>query len=694
MDVIKRLEDLREQVRYHSYRYYVLDDPVISDGAYDALFRELQELEASHPELITPDSPTQRVGGEPREEFTAVEHPRPMLSLSNAFSPDELWAWRERFLRLLPHDTSEPAYVVEPKIDGLTVVLHFSGGLFTLGATRGDGVRGEDITPNLRTVKALPLRIPLTPVTGDGLRTIDAPRSIVVRGEAYMPIDAFEAFNREQEAAGLKTYANPRNTAAGSLRVLDPSITASRPLSLLCYQVVILEGGPALESQWEALEYLRRLGFPVSEHNRRFTDFGQLVDYAIGWEREREQLDFETDGLVIKIDDLALHERLGAVGSTPRWATAYKYPAREAVTRLKRITVNVGRTGSLNPTADLEPVRLGGVTVSNATLHNADYIAERDIREGDTVVVKRAGEVIPQVLRPVLELRPPGTEPWHMPDRCPVCGEPVERREGEAATYCVNAACPAQLVRSVEHFVSKGAMDIAGFGIRQAELFTELGFLHDVADIYYLTPDQLRPLEGFGAKKIANLMAAIEASKSRPPARLLTALGVQGVGGTVAETLMKHFGSLEALAAASPEELQQIPGIGPKLAGGIAAWFGRDTNRRVVEKLQAAGVRTQRTAGRQVEAAEIGGGEPGDLAAAEGPQTLAGLTFVITGTLPTMSREQATAYIEAHGGKVTGSVTSKTDYLVAGEKAGGKLDKAQKLGVKVIDETELQKLVG
>ncbi|MGQ9600257.1 MAG: NAD-dependent DNA ligase LigA [Anaerolineae bacterium] len=675
MDVAKRIEELREQVRYHSYRYYVLDDPVISDDAYDALYRELQELEAAHPELITPDSPTQRVGGEVREEFVAVEHPRPMLSLSNAFSPEELRAWRDRFMRLLPAGYPEPAYVVEPKIDGLTVVLHYTDGVFSLGATRGDGVQGEDITPNLKTIKALPLRIPVA--GGQEVGSARAPARLVVRGEAYMPIDAFEIFNREQEALGRRTYANPRNTAAGSLRVLDPKITASRPLSLFCYQVVELEGGPALNSQWEALTYLRQLGFPVSDLNRRLTDFEALVEYCIAWEPERHRLNFETDGLVIKIDDFATQERLGAVGNAPRWAIAYKYPAPEAVTRLKRIVVNVGRTGSLTPAAELEPVRIGGVTVSNATLHNADYIAERDIREGDMVIVKRAGEVIPQVLGPVLELRPPGTAPWQMPDRCPVCGEPVEHPEGEVAYYCVNAACPAQLVRSVEHFVSRGAMDIEGFGIRQAELFVELGLLHDVADIYYLRPDQLLPLEGFGEKKVSNLMAAIQASKERPPARLLTALGIRGVGETVAETLIDHFGSLDALAAASREELQQIPGIGPKLADSVADWFSRETNRRVLAKLKAAGVCTQ--------------AEPGK---AVGPQPLAGLTFVITGTLPTMSREQATELIQAHGGKVTGSVSSKTDYLVAGEKAGSKLDKAQKLGIKVIDEATLRKMIG
>jgi DNA ligase (NAD+) len=673
MDAALRIEDLREQLRYHSYRYHILDDPVISDDAYDALYRELQELEAAHPELVSPDSPTQRVGGEIREEFTAVEHPSPMLSLSNAFNPEELRAWRDRFLRLLPEDYPEPAYVVEPKIDGLTVVLHYTGGLFTLGATRGDGVRGEEITANLRTVKALPLRIP---VIQEHRQPTKAPARLVVRGEAYMPIDAFEAFNRAQEEAGKKTYANPRNTAAGSLRVLDSSITASRPLRLYCYQVVELEGGPNLESQWAALDYLQQLGFPVSDQNRRFTNFEAVIEHAVAWEQVRETLNFEADGLVIKIDDFATQQRLGAVGNAPRWAMAYKYPAPEAATRLTRISVNVGRTGSLNPTAELEPVRIGGVTVSNATLHNADYVAERDIREGDMVIVKRAGEVIPQVLRPVLEMRPPGTRPWQMPDRCPVCGEPVERPEGEVATYCVNAACPAQLVRSVEHFVSRGAMDIEGFGIRQAELFVERGFIHDVADIYYLQADQLLPLEGFGEKKVSNLMAAIEASKDRGPARLLAALGIQGIGGAVAQLLIDHYGSLDALAAASREELEQIPQIGPKLADSVAEWFARETNRRVVDKLKAAGMQTE---ARVVEAA--------------GPQPLAGLTFVITGTLPTMSREQAKAFIEARGGKVTGSVSGKTDYLLAGERAGSKLAKAEKLGVAVLDENALQAMV-
>ena len=685
MDVAQRIEDLRAQINYHLYRYHVLDDPVISDDAYDALYRELLELEADHPELQRPDSPTQRVGAEIREEFRAVEHPRPMLSLSNAFDPEELRAWRDRFLRLLPADHPEPAYVVEPKIDGLTVVLHYQDGVFALGATRGDGVRGEDITANLRTVKSLPLRIPvggLSPTAQAGALesagdVSQPPARMVVRGEAYMPIDAFERFNRQQAAEGKRTYANPRNTAAGSLRVLDPSITASRPLRLYCYQVIEMEEGPELTSQWQALDYLRQLGFPVSDQNRRFSDFEALVEYCVEWEVVRETLNFEADGLVIKIDDFATQERLGAVGNAPRWATAYKYPAPEAVTRLNRIVVNVGRTGTLNPAAELEPVRIGGVTVSNATLHNADYVAERDIREGDTVVVKRAGEVIPQVLRPVLELRPSGTQPWQMPDRCPACGEPIEHTEGEVAYYCVNAACPAQLVRSVEHFVSRGAMDIEGLGIRQAELFVDLGLVHDVADLYYLQEEQLLPLEGFAEKKVANLLAAIRDSKERGPARLLAALGIQGIGATVAQLLVDYFGSLEALAATSRQELEQIPGIGPKLAESTVDWFAREPNRRVLRKLQEAGVRME---AHPVEA--------------EGPQRLEGLTFVITGTLPTMSREQATEFIQAHGGKVTGSVSSRTSYLVAGERAGSKLDKAQKLDVPLLDEEGLRRLAG
>ncbi len=670
MDPKERAQELRELVRYHSYRYHVLDDPEISDSAYDALYRELQTLEAQNPQLVTADSPTQRVGAELREEFTTVQHPYPMLSLANGFSSEEIRAWRDRVLRLLPEGYPEPAYVVEPKIDGLTVVLHYTGGLFVLGATRGDGIRGEDITANLRTIRALPLRIP---ARGES----PPPGRLVVRGEAYLPIDAFEAFNREQEAAGRRTYANPRNTAAGSLRVLDPAITASRPLKLFCYQVIDQLGGPEIATQWQALGYLRQLGFPVSDQNRRFAGVEALIEHCIQWEAVRDTLNFEADGLVIKIDEIATQQRLGAVGNAPRWALAFKYPAKEAATRLKRIVVNVGRTGTLTPAAELEPVRLGGVTVSSATLHNAEYVAEHDIREGDMVVIKRAGEVIPQVLRPVLELRPPDARPWSMPERCPACGELVEHPEGEVAYYCVNAACPAQLVRSVEHFVSRGAMDIEGFGIRQAELFVEMGLVHDVADIYALAESHFLGVEGFAEKRTRNLLAAIERSKEQPPARLLTALGIHGVGATVAETLMAHYRSLDALAAASSDELQQIPGIGPVLATSIADFFLRAPNRIVLDKLKSAGVRWEASPVRQV-----------------GNQPFAGLTFVITGTLPTFSREQAGAFISEHGGKVAGSVSRSTSYLVAGDKAGSKLAAAEKLGIEIIDEATLRRMAG
>ncbi|MCS7220053.1 MAG: NAD-dependent DNA ligase LigA [Anaerolineae bacterium] len=672
--VAERIARLRDLIRYHAYRYYVLDAPEISDAEYDALFRELQRLEAEHPELITPDSPTQRVGGEPLDRFEKVTHPVPMLSLSNAFGPEELRAWHERVLRLLPPElASELAYTVEPKVDGLTVVLHYEDGLFTLGATRGDGWVGEDITANLRTVPAVPLRIP---VVGNG----QPPRRLVVRGEAYMPRDAFERMNAELAARGERTFANPRNAAAGSLRQLDPRVTASRPLSLWAYQVVLVEGGEVLRSQWEALEYLRRMGFPVNPHNRRFEDFQSVVDYCEEWEPKRRQLNYDTDGLVIKIDQFATQERLGYVGNAPRWAIAYKYPSEEAVTRLLEIGVNVGRTGTLNPYAVLEPVRVGGVIVRNATLHNEDYIIEKDIRVGDMVVVKRAGEVIPQVVRSLEELRTGNERVWRMPDRCPVCHEPVVRPEGEVAYYCMNAACPAQLVRLVEHFVSRGAMDIEGIGSKQAELFVAKGLIHDVADIFYLRPEQLLKLEGYKEKRVQNLMNGIQAARDRPLARLLTALGIKFVGSAVAETLARHYRSIDALMQASVDELTQIEGIGPRIAQSVVDWFSRESNRRVIEKLKAAGVRT----------ADEAPATP----MAEGPLPLAGKTFVITGTLPTMSREAATEFIIRHGGKVTNSVSRKTDYLVVGSAPGSKLQRAQELGVPIIDEAGLLKLAG
>jgi DNA ligase (NAD+) len=687
-DVVKHLESLREAVRYHAHRYYVFDDPVISDAEYDALWRELVALEAEHPELVTADSPTQRVPGAPAEKFAKVRHPAPILSLANAFTREELVGWRDRFSKLLPAGEPERVeYVVEPKIDGLTVVLHYEDGRFVLGATRGDGEVGEDITANLRTVKMLPLRVPSVPAPSGvtvadstGGRNLPVPRRLVVRGEAYVSIPDFQRFNDEQQATGERTYANPRNFAAGSLRQLDARITAERPIKLWIYQIVALDGDDILRpsTQWDALAYLQRLGFPVESHIHLLQEFDDVLSLCGEWgDTERRRLLYEADGLVIKINGFATQERLGSVGKDPRWAIAYKYPAEEAVTRLLDIKVNVGRTGTLNPYAVLEPVQVGGVTVTNATLHNEDYIREKDIRVGDRVAVKRAGEVIPQVLRPLVELRTGEERVWEMPRQCPACGAPAVRVSGEAATYCVNSACPAQLVRGIEHFVGRGAMDIAGFGIRQAELFVEMGLIRDLADIYYLDPDLLRGMEGFGDKRVANLMVAIEASKQQPPARLLNALGIKGVGEVVAEDLMTHYDSLESLAAAPVGELQAIPGIGPVLAQSIADWFSQEPNQRVLGKLARAGVSTQRVAA----VSSVGAG------------ALSGSTFVITGTLPSMSRDEARDFIKNRGGKVTDSVSKNTSYLVAGEAAGSKLAKAKELGVPVIDEGQLRRMV-
>ncbi len=673
-DLATRAAQLRQLINYHAHRYYVQDAPEISDEAYDALFAELRRLEEQHPELITPDSPTRRTGAPPAEGFVKVEHPAPMLSLGNVTAAGELRAWRDRALRLLP-EGMEMAYVVEPKIDGLTVVLHYEHGVFVQGVTRGDGYVGEDITANLRTLHTLPLRVP---VDASGP---PAPARLVVRGEAYMSKANFARFQAEQAAAVGKKYVNPRNTAAGALRNLDPAVTASRPLELWAYQVVAKEGGPDLVMQWDALLYLAALGFPVErEQSRLFTSFAALEEYCLGWAKSREALPYEADGLVVKINDFALQERLGFVGKDPRWAVAYKFPGAEAVTKLLDIVVEVGRTGVLTPRAVLEPVYIGGVTVSSATLHNADYVAERDIRIGDAIVLKRAGEVIPQVLRSLVELRSGDEKAWQMPERCPVCGTPVVRYEGEVAYYCENGACPAQLTRHVEFFVARGAMDIAGFGSKQAELFVSKGFVRDVADIYDLPArrEQLLQLEGFAAKKVENLLNAIMASKAQPATRVLTALGIHFVGGTVAELLLDHFRSLDALAAASEEELAQVAGIGPRIAGSVASWFRQEGNQRLLARLRAAGL--------NMALAEVRAG------LAE--QALAGKSFVITGALPTLSREQAAALIEEHGGHVTGSVSGKTDYLLVGEKPGSKLEKARKLGVALVSEADLRRMVG
>ena len=665
----ERAAELRELLNYHSYRYYVLDSPVITDAEYDALFNELKRIEEEHPELITPDSPTQRVGGPPRDDLPKVRHPAPVLSLSNTFNADEVRAWRERIGKLLPPGT-ELDYVVEPKLDGLSVVLTYENGLFVLGATRGDGEVGEDVTPNLRTIPVLPLRIPADP---DGP---PAPPRLVVRGEVFFRLPTFEELNRRRVENGETPFVNPRNAAAGSVRQLDPRITAERPLDLACYQILAGEGDLPT-TQWDVLHYLRRMGFPVMlEYSAHFDDLEEVIVYLQEWHERRRTLDFEIDGMVIKINDLRIAESLGVVGKDPRGAIAYKFPAEERTTKLLDVGINVGRTGVLTPYAILEPVEISGVTVRQATLHNFDDIAAKDIRIGDTVIVRRSGEVIPYVVGPVADLRDGDEIPIHPPETCPFCGAPVVREEGEVAYYCSNRDCPERLVRMIEYFVSRSAMDIVGMGERIARQLVEAGLVHDVADLYFLTKEQLLSLEGFAEKKAENLLAAIDASRSRPLPRVLTALGIPGVGSTVAALLTEYYPSLDALARATQEELEAIPGLGPHTAKAIVEFFADERNRHLIEKLRQAGVRMEK-----------------EEEAAPASNRLAGLTFVLTGTLPSMTRSEAKALIERHGGRVASSVSRKTDYVVAGEAPGSKLQKAQALGIPVLDEEGLLALI-
>ncbi len=677
-----RYEDLKQQIHEHNYRYHVLDAPIVSDLEFDRLLNELKQIEAEHPDWITADSPTLRAGAKPADRFIKVTHPAPILSLGNAFGADDARGWFERVCRI--DDRVERArFVVEPKIDGLSVVLHYHDGIFVQGATRGNGEIGEDITANLRTVKSIPLRIP---VDEKGPKP---PKVLVIRGEAYMPIKEFEKLNRKRAEEGKPTYLNPRNTAAGSLRMLDPAETASRVLKLLVYQIVHCEGGKIPTSQWELLEYLKALGFPITDIARRFDDFEDAVAYTESWDKNRDELEYEADGMVIKIDDLNLAKDLGFVGKDPRGAIAFKFPAREVTTKLLDIKINVGRTGMLIPNAVLEPVEIGGVIVMRATLHNFDYIVQKDIRIGDRVLVKRAGEVIPYVIGPVLGARTGKEKKYKLPTNCPSCGQPVERLDDEVAFYCVNAACPAQLVRNVEHFVSRGAMDIVGMGTRIVEKLIETGKVKDIADIYYLKRADIleavtkkeRKTEKEPPGKIAeNLLASIEASKSRPLARLVAALGIRGAGEVSAADLASHFADLDVLSKASAETLQQIAGIGPSVAESVAEWFSRPVNKNVIKKLKAAGVWPQ-------------GGLSAN-AKSRASNALEGKTFVITGTLPTWSRDDAKEFIESHGGKVTDSVSKKTSYLVLGEAPGSKYEKAKSLGVKIIGEEALKKLVG
>jgi len=662
----QRIAHLREVIRRHNYLYHVMDAPEISDAEYDALLTELRDLEQAHPQWITPDSPTQRVGGQVQEQFTKVEHPAPILSLANAFSADEVRAWHERIRRLLPPETVLQ-FVVEPKIDGLTVVLHYQDGQFVLGATRGNGEVGEDITLNLRTIRALPLRIPVDAPHAH------APPRLVVRGEAYMSLADFEALNRAQEQMGEKTFANPRNAAAGGLRQLDTSITAARPLRLFTYAIAAGEGIEC-STQWEVLHYLQRMGFPVNPDMALFDDIDQTIDYCEHWMDKRDQLPYEADGTVIKVNDLRTQDLLGVVGKDPRGKIAFKFPAREATTRLLDLGINVGRTGTLNPFAILEPVELGGVTIERATLHNFEDIARKDIRIGDTVVIKRAGDVIPQVEKPIVELRTGEERVITIPEHCPVCEEPAIKPEGEVAVYCANPACPAQLVQRIVHWAS--TMDIEGFGERLAALFVDEGLLHNVADLYYLQRDQVMALPGFAEKSTDNLLAAIEESKNRPLSQVFAALGIRGIGYTVAQTLAQHFHSIDALARASQDRLQDIPGLGPVSSANIVAFFAQPRTRQLIDRLRQAGVTMEQ-----------------QVCTATGPLPLSGMTFVISGTLPLWTRQEAQKAVEQSGGRVTGSVSKNTTYLLLGENPGSKLDRANELGIQTISEVQLRELI-
>lgn len=671
MNVEERIEHLRNQINLHRYHYYVRDTTLISDAEFDELYRELLQLEEEHPELVTEDSPTQRVGSEPVSAFEKVTHPAPILSLSSGHSFEDVVAWRTRLGRLLPEET-ELAYVVEPKIDGLTVVLTYRQGRFVQGATRGNGRIGENVTKNLRTVYELPQRIPVDPQ-----QSITVPETVVIRGELFFPLDRFAAFNEEQAANEGRVYMNPRNAASGSLRQLDPRITAARPLTLYCYDFVAWEGGDIPDTQWERLQLLHDLGFPVSSDITFCETLEAIGETFEQWQEKRNQINYEVDGIVIKINDQPLAASLGVVGNEPRGAMALKFPAQEKTTKLKEVVVNVGRTGVLAPAAVLEPVEIGGVVVRNATLHNFEEIARKDIRIGDTVVVKRAGDVIPYVVGPIVELRDGSEREVALPERCPFCEAPVERIEGEVAIYCDNPACPAQLVRRVEYFVSRGAMDIDSFGVQTGEQLIAAGLIKDVGDIYYLDRDALLQLEGFQEKKVDNLLAGIEASKEQPADRVLTALGIRFVGRVVARLLLNGLGSIDALATAGIEQLTQIEGVGPQTAASVVSWFEDERHCALVDKLRVAGLRFEL-----------------EKSAAATTQPFADRTFVVTGTLPTFTREEVKAYIEERGGRVSGSVSGRTDYLVAGEAAGSKLAKAQNLGVTVLSEADLRELAG
>jgi len=684
-EIIEQVEQLRRELERHNYLYYVLDQPEISDADFDHLFSELKDLEEKFPGLQSPDSPTQRVGAEPLAAFTQVRHPLPMLSLANARNEQELEDWHHRVSKLLADAGLEPddaAFVTEPKIDGLAISLIYENGSLVRGSTRGNGEIGEDVTANLRTIHAIPLKLRLEP--GE-----QPPSVLEVRGEIYLPLAAFQHYNEERAAAGEPTFANPRNAAAGSVRQLDPRIAARRPLSIWCYQVGYTEG-LELESHSQALDWLTSHGFKVNPQVTRHENFAEVMAAYRAWEERRSKLDYDIDGVVVKVDSYVMHDALGVVGRDPRWAVAYKFAPSTAVTHLLKIGVNVGRTGALNPYAVMEPVEVGGVTVSQATLHNEEDIHRKDIREGDWVVIQRAGDVIPQVVGPVIQKRTGAERKFRLPDTCPSCGSHTVRPEGEVVVRCPNRSCPSQIVESIKHFVSKGAMDVDGVGEKLVESLFGLGLLANMADLYSLKPEQLIGLEVSSSinkagtrvpqrlqeTSVANIFRALEESHGRPFHRVLFALGIRHVGSINARLLAAHFKNIDALMAATPEEISQAEGIGPVIAEAVCDYFAEPHNLETVERLRESGLQFEVAAGEEVAS-----------------RPLAGKTFVLTGTLETLGRAEAREKIETQGGKVSSSVGKGTDYVVVGENPGSKRAKAEKLKKQILSEEEFLAMV-
>jgi DNA ligase (NAD+) len=660
----ERIASLRDQLNRANHAYYVLDDPEITDAEYDRIFRDLQKLEADHPELMSADSPTLRVGATPATALAKHTHRAPMISLANAFDEAELKAWEDRNVRLNP-DVRRAGYTTEVKIDGAAVSLTYRQGRLIVGASRGNGVIGEDITANLRTIPDIPLV----------LKGEKHPVLMEIRGEVYFPLASFARLNEEREREGEPLFANPRNAAAGGLRQLDPAMTRRRRLRMFAFHVEVIEGSLPVTTHWEILDLLLAWGFQVEPHRSRLTDLAGVNQRILDYERLLPTLPFQADGVVVKVDRLRLHDDLGIVGGRePRWAIARKFAPEVAITRVREIRVNVGRTGALNPYAVLEPVECGGVVVSNATLHNEDLIAQKDIREGDWVEIIRAGEVIPQVIGPLRD-RERGPHPFVMPDRCPACGTPVERFPDEAMRYCPNASCPGRILEGIVHFASRDAMDIRGLGYERVRQFLDTGLIRTVSDLYRVSVDQLVGLERFARQSANQLVKAIEHSKQQPLSILLFGLGIRHVGKTVAALLARHFGTMERLSHASIEDINNVPGVGLVIAEAVVSFFSNPDNRKLVDDLGRLGLTMQEQ----------------NVTVTEGP--LLGQTFVLTGTLPTLSRAEATKLIEGAGGRVSGSVSKKTDAVVAGEDAGGKLDKARQLGVAIIDEAELLRRV-